>query len=376
MAPTTPINADTSAGRRCISPVGTQTAGRSPSDLFRLQEASGDFLELPETSKRGSADCFAVRMDLSTDHSDHCAAKEQLEPCNGHRCARPFFTEKLLRDSVDRFWSMPSSFGKPSANGDSLLRRLWDSPPAVATLPVLGLHARTKRHSSLFLSLEEIGRQAGLSPDSVGRARRPLIKEGLVRSCGRALHHGKPVTAWDLDSARFVELEGGKSTSNCFLFRASILAGGQWARLSSVQKAVYLAVATLAVTSADPPTENALLRATAPSVALQPDVIACYRQQRYLRLASTSLAEISRICGVSRSSLVSAINELKSPAVWQGRQSNLAASRYSPLAVYPSDVAGRQHVYHFRDHVEHWPWEVLNKGRTCACVESPSPSTR
>lgn len=369
-APTTPVNADSIAGRRYIAPVDKQSAGRSPSNIFSLREASRDFIELLKTSRTVSAAGSAAAVDLHTDHSARYATNAHGQPCRKHRCARPFFNEKLYQESIGRFWSMPATFSEPSANGDSILRRLWDSPPAVAVLPVLGLYARTDRHSSLFLSQEEIGRLTGLSPDSIGRSRRPLIKEGLVRSCGQARDHGKAVTVWNLDRERFVHLDGEKSTNNSFLFHASMLAGGHWARLSSVQKVLYLAVATQAFTSRQPPAEINLLQRSAPSVALQRDVIACYEQRKQLRLASASLAEISRISGASRSSLISAINALKTPTVWGNMSGDGTAIRYSPLRVYPSDVPGKQHVYHFRDHVDHWPWELLNECPTCTCAKS------
>ena len=148
-----------------------------------------------------------------------------------------------------------------------------------------------------------------------------------------------------------------------FYFSGRLIAGGNWARMSGRCRLLYLGLATRAKTYTAPPDEG-YLRWQLPEGVPLDDLQQSYEASgtpgsRFLRLAvDVSSSELSKITGAASTTLKSASGELKHPRVWPGAPSDRSILRHSPLAVYPG--AGGVLIYHFRDHAEPWPWDLLN----------------
>lgn len=280
-----------------------------------------------------------------------------------YRSKRNKFTPEELKKHSAHFWAMPSAWGQ--AGG--MLASVWKTggSGAVSILPVLGQFAKSGFRDDLVLSVEEIARLAGVDPATAARGGKALVEIGLVEDSYVAPHFGNPVTRWILSPQLAFPLEGG--APDYFYFSSRLLYGGNWARLTSVQRAVYLAIGAQARAYDAEPTDNQLLNAVLPSQVSRLDFSRCFdtsaadSRERFLRLAAVSFSDLAASTGICKSALHVAVNGLKHPAVWPDAEGDPRTLVYQPLGVYRTTHGIL--LYHLRDHAPPWPWEMLNEPR-------------
>jgi hypothetical protein len=231
----------------------------------------------------------------------------------------------------------------------------------------LGIYANAPFAQELDLSKEYIARLAGLSVDSVRRGALALAKLDLAH-CEPAKRFGRRITQWRLSGSLAQARSSSESGrdqlgSDYFYFSGRLLYGGHWSRLTGVQQALFLGLATRGKVFHDPPSQGVLRWRLQRGVAAD-DLNECYTAalggRSHLRLVvDVSVTDLQEITGVSRRPLMRAIHRLKHPRAWPGCGNDPWKLQHTPLAVYPSD--GGALIYHFRDHVTPWPWDQLNE---------------
>src|SRR6185437_5058601 len=121
------------------------------------------------------------------------------------------------------------------------------------------------------------------------------------------MRRGVRLTRWELTPELVAPpAEGaGYDSRAYFYFSTRLVYGGNWARLSAAQRALYLAVGSKAMTYAVPPRDIEMLKSF-PNDWFA-DLEECFRQtdDNWVRLGCVSVAELSDISGVSRSALQS-----------------------------------------------------------------------
>jgi len=279
-----------------------------------------------------------------------------------YRCNRDTFTQEEFDQYRKGFYPMPSEWSEP---GNTLFHT-WRAggSGAIGLLPVLGqfAHARFRHHA--VVPKEKLARLAGMDPATIATAGKALDQLGLATP-STGSYRGKRVTTWDLKPSMVVGYRGQRLSPEYFHFSAETIYGGQWAKLTKVQRAIYLAVGGKARFIKEWDAVGRLVSATVPRAVNLGDIAAAYRHDPLrlgVRIADMSYAEFGEITGISLSALKRAINLLKHPAHWAGCGNDPALLRYSPLAVYPT-FEGHSLLYHFRDHVPAWPWDILNAHR-------------
>jgi hypothetical protein len=288
-----------------------------------------------------------------------------VEQVRTYRTARPVFSSEEYVAQCTRFYRLPARWGTDL--GTSPLSELWrlGGVAAISVLPILGQYAGAKFAHDLAMPKEKLARLGGVDPASVMRAARALATLGLAR-CTLGRYHGMRLTKWlllpEIGAPHRASPGIGASEQGdpFFYFSSALVYGGNWRQLTGSQRAVYLAAATRAHTYAEPPERIELVRWSVPSAVPRDDLTACYRfdlKRRWLRLAEVSYEELRQLTGLSLSSVKVAVKGLKHPSAWPAVHNDVQALQYAPLRVYPT--SGGSLVYHFRDHVEHWPWKVL-----------------
>lgn len=300
---------------------------------------------------------------------------EVASPTGRYRCLRSEFTLREYEAFEDCFWLMPTAWGESEMLAD--LKRSGGAA-AISILPWLGRIAAQPKTQPWPISAEELGRVCGVNPKSVRHARDVLQQMGLVSTEVRQ-RHGARLLHWRVNSQLIAsetyrdlarELEEGEPATRepYFYFSFRLLYGGHWFAMSPVQRAIYLAAATLALVHRNPPREDWLLRPLLPRFVDLRDIEASYRlggaAPNEYRLACASYTELARISGYEVKTVMRAVQGFKHPRHWnhQGyRKSSNDQSvlTYHPIWVYPT-LAGSSLVYHFRDHVHPWPWAVEN----------------
>jgi hypothetical protein len=140
-----------------------------------------------------------------------------------------------------------------------------------------------------------------------------------------------------------------------FYFSGRLVFGGNWARLTAVQRAIYLGVATRARRFDQPPADNDLLRYALPAEVDRGDLLASFEAgqgQGTLRLAILSYKELSDVTGISTSALKEAVRLLKRREGWGTAGGDEEQLIHAPITAYPTD--GGSLLYHFRDHAPPW----------------------
>jgi hypothetical protein len=264
---------------------------------------------------------------------------------------------------------MPPSMGDLGSNSLLASLRKGGGAGAVSMLPVLGPWVNSDFKDGLMLSKEEVARLSGVDVGSVRRGTQALMMHGLVTGAATAYQHGKTVTVWRLSPSLASPTSNAERTKDYFYFASTLLHGGNWAQLTHVQRALYLAVGSQAKTFPEPVADNKLLAAALAAHACQQDLLDCYAadpEHPHLRLALLSFTELSAISGISKTALHKAVNAFKRPDSWPRVDGDAAALLHAPLAVYPTD--GGSLVYHLRDHAPPWPWDELNRQPEPACA--------
>lgn len=277
-----------------------------------------------------------------------------------YKSKRPVFSEHDFQKYQKTFWAMPSAWG--AGVTEPLLAQLWKhgGEGAISVAPVLGLRANTRQARNLYFSKQEIARLAGVNPDSVDRAQEALESLGLVRDTSVERSSGTPTTVWHLEVGRWLPLgSNGRLLPSAFRVAGSLIYGGTWSRLTGPQRAIYLAIASRATLSKGPFNAAKLLDKLRPQHRRSIDLIRCHGQTGNLRLAWVSVSDIEKISGLNRTTIQRALRPLRHRDVWGTKGAASVGLNYSPLGVYPTKDGKR--LYHFRDHVEHWPWDVLNQ---------------
>jgi hypothetical protein len=288
-----------------------------------------------------------------------------------YRCYRNEFNETQFNQHRHSFWAMPTAWTQ--AGGQGMLASLWRAggAGAIAILPILGQYAHSDGAGSWILSKEELARLSGLDPKTVAYGATVLAAHGLV-SQDSAIRFGKRTTLWDLRAVAAPRSESGFG-SEYFYFSSRLIYGGNWARLTPTQQAVYLAVGSQARTFVEAPVNNPLLQIHLAYGTSLLDFQRCYEQdsaRRWLRLACLSGETISVVSGVSLSAVKNAIKGFKHPAIWPNTTNDRDWLQRSPLGVYRGN--GGALIYHLRDHASHWPWVELNQSSSAAARASTS----
>jgi hypothetical protein len=307
-----------------------------------------------------------------------------------YKCHRGLFTEEQYNRYATTFWMLPRAWGgdvpaKAWGGGVSLeqsialIKSAGDTPVIaflrhlggaglVSILPILGWLAGLEKER-WALSAEELSRLCNVDTGSIRRAR-----AALGPACGLSAtpvsytdqRHGRRLLHWQVPSC-FAAVQtvraAGLDREPYFFFSHRLIHGGQWAMLSAVQRAVYLAVATCAYAThgwADPLNEPLVSGVVLPGTPLD-DMrrSQLVYEEHTLRVACVSYANIARISGYSPNAVKVAVRGFKHPAVWSRSTNDPRVLEYRPIWVYPTLDNGAL-LYHFRDHVRPWPWDVLN----------------
>jgi hypothetical protein len=279
-----------------------------------------------------------------------------------HRCNSDSFTEDEFDRNRKWFYPMPSEWGDPESP-DPMLARVWreGGAGAISLLPVLGQYAHWRFRGNAVLSKEKLARLAGVDPATVAKAGKALDRLGLATP-STGLYQGKRVTTWELKPSLAVARPGGRLARNYFHFSAAVVHGGHWAKLTKVQRAIYLAVGAKSRLIKHWKDVANHFRAVMPKDVSLADVRLAHEYGNDIggvRVTHLSYAELQRLTGIGVSALKEAVRLLKHPANWTGSLNDPSALRYSPLAVYPT-FDGYSLLYHLRDHVPHWPWNIVN----------------
>lgn len=271
------------------------------------------------------------------------------------------FTDRQYLKYERSFWAMPNGWGDP--NADVSLAKIWDNggQGAVSILPVLGQFARSSVEVDRRLSKEELSRLAGVSSDAVATGAAALHKLGLVDHAA-CWSDGTYVTKWTLKPALVgpTDANGRYLKDSYSYIPTRLFYGGNWSRISGVQRALYLAVASQCDTYRSPPKEIEKLAHLSDRWIV--DLERCFEHNPtdpWIRLASVSYATLSRISGVTRSALQAAVRDLMHPTISGENRNDIHSLQFSPLGVYPSHNGGNL-IYHLRDHVPPWEWTALN----------------
>jgi hypothetical protein len=242
---------------------------------------------------------------------------------------------------------------------------------AIAILPFLGWIAGLNFGRNWAASAEELSRLTGVNRGSISKARAAFGRLGLAKAevqnrRGVLLLHwtASPLLLPEPNAERNVE-----QYDEYFYCSLRLFHGGHWAVLSKVQKAVYLAAATLAIVHTDAPETNYLVRDVLADNAPLSDMLAGYRHAEATRhpvighactrFACASFADLSRVSGYRLTAVKDAVRGFKHPDVWPGCGNDARALEHTPVWVYPTRN-GHSLLYHFRDHAAHWPWAVLD----------------
>jgi hypothetical protein len=266
-----------------------------------------------------------------------------------------WFGQKLYGKRADWFWKLPRSWADP-CEGSCVLADLWrQGRTAPATiLPVLGQHAHSPGAANFRLSLTEIARTALCDWHTAAKGRDVLEARQLVRTWTEE-YMDQEVTHWELRPA----LAAPRGSDEYFYCSSALLYGGQWGMMTGAQRQLYLALGANAYSSKDPPEAHKLVNAVLPDQVDRCDLERCHDETGRLRLVRLSHPQLARASGVGRQAIIDNVALWKHPAFWgeDGNPDGLSL-RLAPIWVYPT----RQHglLYHFRDHVAPWPWDVLN----------------
>jgi len=297
------------------------------------------------------------------------------------------FSESQFQQHIKKFWAIPSQW-RQAEHGYRLaeLRRAGGDG-VFCLLPILGSIAGLDRRHNYGLSIDRIAQLTGADPKSIQHARRAVEEAGLATaSIGHWM--GKRFTHWDVSQALLglradeeSDAPESQRRPDYFYFPLRLVYGGTWALMPHRAKALYLGAALHASRFIDSVKKIWILeylrdgvcltdfeRAHAYSAAGAPGT-------QGLRIACVSYAELSRVTGVSKDTLMKAASELKHPDDWQGVATDAHALEYMPLRVYPTRE-GNALMYLFRDHAPHLPWSATAEPNSEKPALLTSPSSR
>lgn len=245
----------------------------------------------------------------------------------------------------DGFWRLPAAWGDPSC---SLIRELRSvgGTGAIKLLPLVGHAAGLRARDNWIGALDAYASYVGIDPKTAARGRAGLESLDLVTTW-KASFRGLPVTHWSMSA----KLAASCETNDVFLFPLKILQRGTWARMSGSECLVYLAAATRAFRSTEPPSDNVWLDPTIATGVDISDIQLAYEatdSHQAIRIAIVSKSELARITGLSDRAISGALRAFRHPSAWDNAPTaDIAAD--SPLRVYP--VSCGSLLYHFRDHI-------------------------
>lgn len=291
-------------GSRATSPgEGGQSIGKG------LDEAI-EFLEgrLQPAAQDARTDRIAVRASVSGG----------LPARTGEWTTRPREYAKYQNS----YWPVPNRF----VTGGHLAR-LWNEglAGAVSIAPIVGVHMNT--FGCYRNGYEEMARLAGVSARTVQSAGRALKAAGLGAHRLFQRANRTTVSEWALDPVAYVPAERDQHvrsdynpqdrSGGYFSFPAPLIFGGNWARLSAVQRLVYLAVGARARTYSSDDAVAALLGSV---IEDEQAVEAILQREGRLSMEFVSLAMLEGDTGASRSALSRAITQLPAPYAVEGGQ--------------------------------------------------------
>ena len=299
---------------------------------------------------------------------------------------RPTFTVEEYERHARHFAKVPARWKDSDAPGSLAALREHGGAGLVAIVPFLlyGYHAYATKGQPFICSQEKLSRLCKVSVESVAHARAGGTRLGLFTAAPER-YKGQDVVTWRFDVSDahpFASPPGtgaGRDT-HCFYFPLTLVYGGQWARLSRTQQALYLAVGLYARPYSESFDRIALIDDIAPGTPLD-DIAACAawvadanarddatgrattdRRRHAVRLACVSQSELARTTGLHVNALSKHLRALRAPGPWPGtggewpswwRADEQADAEYAPLRVYPSASGGSQ-IYHLRDHAPPW----------------------
>lgn len=284
------------------------------------------------------------------------------------------FTEDALDSSRQWFALFPSAWRHsevPFAFRDACNQRLGGMG-VLALLPIL-VHNALQRECFRY-SQVELARLTGVGAETIQKARGFLARVNVATTQVK-LHQntGLPHLHWQVSTDFIHSLKDSIKEGKYFYFSLAMLHGGQWPMLSHVGKAIYLAAGFDAHVHSGPLEEHRLLREVLHPDANRDDLergiewaaairsVPAVANRAGLRVAHTSAARLADITGLNRQSIRRYLASVRHPKVWGADYTaDLETLRYSPLWAYPTRTR-RGVIVHFRDHVSHWPWEILNQ---------------
>lgn len=280
------------------------------------------------------------------------------------RCRRHQLTPELFAARRELYWKLPRHLGDP--DDEISLARLWKEGGHGVTsiLPALGLrvHHPLCSGQGWIESLEEMAVFAGIDADSI--ATTAIKSLGLATPSKRMLY-GRRVTHWHNINPRLAAVR--KATDD-FKFSAMIIYGGHWRMMTAPQKLIYMALATTATRYRHAVESLPMLTDRIRMDGQLTEDLRASRGESHtaaIRIAQSSVAELQRRTGLSRNAVNCAISAWKHPALRPGSNDIYPDefTQYAPIYVYPSRNGYGAHVFAFRDHIEHWPWDLANAGR-------------
>jgi hypothetical protein len=303
--------------------------------------------------------------------------REQARTCRRGRersCYRSKFTQEQFEQYQNAFWMLPASWGQPgavsfvaglAAKATTALAevRCLGGSGLVSMLPILGwMSGLDATAHEWALSVEELSRLINIDPSTINGVRRALESHGLIETTVKQ-RHGHRLVHWKMDrvfSAR--PAVAHHEADPYFYFDHGIVYGGQWAMMRPVERAVYIGVATRARVHADAPEDDYLVREVLRRDVSCDDLHRCRELSPtpgVIRLACVSYSQIAGVTGYSETAVKRAVRSFKHPRDWPESVCDTRALEFAAIRVYPVRTGGAL-LYHFRDHVEHWPWDVLN----------------
>lgn len=271
------------------------------------------------------------------------------------------FSETSYQASLSKFYALPSKWGEP----DGVLAQLWQrgGVGAISLVPVLGEYARASFRRGVRLPFDSAARLGGIDAGTARKSARAFKELGLA-DYSVCRFRGQQLAEWQLSDSFSIGVgDNQRLLPDYFYFPMRLVHGGNWARLSGAQRALYLSVGAGSIALEAARAKMFLAQTLAEGVSTRDvDASAAAGQDGKVRVASMSYAALADRSSLRRESLRRAAGALKHPNIWRGSQNDPANLRHSPLAPYPA-APGYEMLFHLRDHAPRVDIEALKPVR-------------
>jgi hypothetical protein len=289
------------------------------------------------------------------------------------RLKRPTFTENQYRQYSRSFWPMPREWGRGSP---SFLSQLWEvgRGSVIGALPVLGQFTHTQQRTGLYLSTLEQARLSNQAPNTLDKGL-ALAEHRFALVAKQERQPGERANRWHVGPHIAASKGPDGRLADYFHFPARWIYGGQWALLSPPERLLLLALAAHAdVRTEEPVTSHYLAHLGWDWEADRSDLQASwgcndlgFGEQRghAYRVVAAGSGELQNRTSLSRSTISSIIRtwtQVRPQWPWGecvDREGLPLFPERQLVRAYPLQTG--RYLFHFRDHVEPWPFDELNQ---------------